>query len=91
MQGKERGGHHDKRYQEENGHIIKKNAFSSDVKSFMNHLEKKEWVYRNLKMEGSQLTPEQTENLLTGQYVLASFSVGAPYGSEIGKDPCQHV
>lgn len=38
----------------------------------MNHMEKKEWVYRNLRMEGSRLTPEQIENLLAGQYVLGA-------------------
>ena len=52
--------------------LSRRMPFSNDVKAFMNHLEKKEWVYRNLKMEGSRLTPEQTENLLTGQYVLAA-------------------
>lgn len=52
--------------------LSRRMPFSNDVKAFMNHMEKKEWVYRNLKMEGSQLTPEQTENLLTGQYVLAA-------------------
>lgn len=52
--------------------LSRRMPFSNDVKAFMNHMEKKEWVYRNLKMEGSRLTPEQTENLLTGQYVLAA-------------------
>ena len=52
--------------------LSRRMPFSSDVKSFMNHLEKKEWVYRNLRMEGSRLTPEQIENLLAGQYVLGA-------------------
>ena len=41
MQGKERGGHHDKRYQEENGHIIKKNAFFKRCEIFHEPLGEK--------------------------------------------------
>lgn len=52
--------------------LSRRMPFSNDVKAFMNHLEKKEWVYRNLRMEGSRLTPEQIENLLAGQYVLGA-------------------
>lgn len=46
--------------------------FSTDVKDFITQIEKKEWVYRNMKLEGSALTQEQADSLIKGQYVLGA-------------------
>ncbi len=46
--------------------------FSPAVKEFIASNEKKDWVYRNMRLEGSALRPEQVENLLRGEYVLGA-------------------
>lgn len=46
--------------------------FSDEVKEFAAAAEKKDWIYRNLKLEGSGLGAEEAEGLINGQYVLGA-------------------
>lgn len=49
--------------------------FSPQVREFAAHIEKKDWIYRNLKLNGSALREEEVEDLINGSYVLGA-SVG---------------
>lgn len=46
--------------------------FSPEVKTFASHVEKKDWIYRNMRLEGSSVSQEQLENLMDGQYLLGA-------------------
>lgn len=40
--------------------------YAAGVRDFAAHVEKKDWLQRNLRLEGSSVTPEQVESLLDG-------------------------
>ncbi len=41
-----------------------------EVRSFLNDLELKEWIYMNLRLSGSNLTTDSIDTILGGGYVL---------------------
>jgi Fic family protein len=44
--------------------------FSPEIKSYLNQLEAREWVYMNLTLEGSGLVKENIDTVLDGGYIL---------------------
>lgn len=60
--------------------------FSQEVKDFAAYTEKKDWIYRNLKLEGSSLSEGQTEELMRGRLAL-----GASVGEHIAAERLEKV
>lgn len=55
--------------------LMNRMPFSPEIKEFAAHIEKKDWLYGNLRLEGSALREEQVEAMLRGEYV-AHASIG---------------
>ena len=48
-----------------------RSPFAKETKAYINHLETVDWIYMNMKLDGSPLTRENVEGILAGEMVLS--------------------
>ncbi|MBQ1228467.1 MAG: hypothetical protein IIX87_01180, partial [Firmicutes bacterium] len=46
--------------------------FAQHTKDYIDHLERMDWIYMNLVLDGSPLTRENVEGILQGEMVLTA-------------------
>lgn len=47
-----------------------RSPFAQETKKYIDHLERVDWIYMNLNLDGSPLTRENVESILAGEMVL---------------------
>ena len=50
--------------------LSNRSPFPQTVKDYIDHLEKLDWIYMNLKLDGSPLTRDECEKILIGEPVM---------------------
>ena len=50
--------------------LSNRSPFPAAVKEYIDHLEKLDWIYMNLRLDGSPLSRGETENILGGEMVI---------------------
>lgn len=50
--------------------LSNRRPFPKAAKEYIDHLERVDWVYMNLKLDGSPLTRDETEHILAGEPIL---------------------
>ena len=50
--------------------LSNRSPFPTAVKEYIDHLEKLDWIYMNLRLDGSPLSRGETENILGGEMVI---------------------
>lgn len=50
--------------------LSNRRPFPQSVKDYINHLERVDWIYMNLRLDGSPLTRQEAEQILGGEPVM---------------------
>lgn len=50
--------------------LSNRSPFPAAVKEYIDHLEKLDWIYMNLRLDGSPLSREEVEKILGGEMVI---------------------